>query len=153
MDSTQARTLARLIAGGRVAIGAVAVVAPTLVARPWIGDASRSTTSRLLARTMGGRDLALGIGALRALTLSDQEARPWLALGGTADAVDGLATAVAFASLPRRSRWGILAMTAGAAVVSMRVAVALDTPPTTRTAMAEPEPTAMAEPEPAAAPD
>jgi hypothetical protein len=99
------------------------------VARPWIGDVSTGTASRLLARTMGGRDLALGIGALRALTLSDQEARPWVALGGAADAIDALATVIAFGSLPRRSRWGILVLTVGAAVVSMRVAVSLDSPP------------------------
>ena len=49
-----------------------------------------------------------------------------MALGGTADAVDALATVVAFGSLPRRTRWGILAMTVGAAVVSIRVAAALD---------------------------
>ena len=151
MDSTVARTLARLLATGRVAIGAAAVVAPTLASRPWIGEASAGAASRLLARTMGGRDLALGIGALRALTLSDQEARPWLALGGTADAVDALATALAFASLPRRTRWGILVMTVGAAVVSIRVAVALDAPiagpPTVgpSTAEAEPAPGAASE--------
>jgi hypothetical protein len=44
-----------------------------------------------------------------------------------ADAVDALATVLAFGSLPRRSRWGILAVTVGASVVSIRVAVALDT--------------------------
>ncbi len=103
-------------ASGRVAIGVAAVAAPTLMARPWIGEVGDRAASRLLARTMGGRDLALGIGALRALAGSDQEARPWVALGGTADAVDALATVVAFASLPRRTRWGILAMTVGAAV-------------------------------------
>jgi hypothetical protein len=78
---------------------------------------------------MGGRDLALGIGAIRALGVSDQEARPWVALGGIADAVDALATVLAFGSLPRRGRWGILAVTVGAAVVSIRVAVTLDSLP------------------------
>jgi len=129
MEHSVERTLARTIASGRVAIGAVAVAAPTLMARPWIGDVSAATGTRVLARTMGGRDLALGIGALRALGVSDQEARPWLALGGTADAIDALATALAFGSLPRRSRWGILALAVGAAVVSIRVSVALDAHP------------------------
>jgi hypothetical protein len=128
MDETLSRPLARLVAWGRVGIGASALVAPTLMARPWIGVDARSSGSRLLARTMGGRDLALGIGSLRALGLSDQEARPWVALGGMADAVDALATVLAFGSLPRRSRWGILAVTVGAAVVSTRVAVGLDAP-------------------------
>jgi len=129
MENSVERTLARTIASGRVAIGAVAVAAPTLMARPWIGDVSAGTGARLLARTMGGRDLALGIGALRALGVSDREARPWLALGGAADAIDALATALAFRSLPRRSRWGILALAGAAAIVSIRVSVALDAHP------------------------
>jgi hypothetical protein len=129
MDTAHARSLARLVALGRVGIGCVAVVAPALVARPWIGESADTDPARLLARAMGGRDLALGIGALRALGRGDAEARPWVALGGSADAVDTLATLVAFTHLPRRSRWGILATTVGAALVSTRVAIALDTAP------------------------
>lgn len=132
MDTALARPLARCVAWGRVAIGLGAIVAPTLTARPWIGADAGSSASRLLARTMGGRDLALGIGTLRALGVSDAEGRPWVALGGTADAVDALATALAFGSLPHRSRWSILAITVGAAVVSTRAAAALDVPPVGR---------------------
>ena len=128
MDPALARPLAHFVAWGRVGIGASAVVAPTLVARPWIGPEANSSGSRLLARTMGGRDLALGFGALRALRVSDAEARPWMALGGMADAVDALATVLAFGSLPRRGRWGILALSTAAAVVSTRTAASLDRP-------------------------
>jgi hypothetical protein len=110
---------------------------PTLMARPWIGDPASSPTSKLLARTMGGRDLALGLGALRSLGLADQEARSWLALGGMADAVDALATLMAFGSLPRRTRWGILLMTVGAATASFEVVRSLDSPPTTGARLAE----------------
>jgi hypothetical protein len=126
MEPTLTRPLAQLVAWGRVGIGVGAIVAPTLLARPWIGTEADRPGSRLLARTMGGRDLALGVGALRALGVSDAEARPWVALGGMADAVDALATVLAFGTLPRRSRWGILAVTVGAAVVSTRVAEAMD---------------------------
>jgi hypothetical protein len=126
MDRDLSRTLAQLVAWGRVGIGVAAVAAPTAMARPWIGVAARETESRLLARTMGGRDLALGLGALRALGRSDEEARPWVALGGMADTVDALATVLAFASLPRQSRWLILATTVGAAAVSTRVALSLE---------------------------
>ena len=127
MDLPTSRMLARLLALGRVGIGLTALVAPTVMTRPWIGEAARDKPARLLARTMAGRDIALGVGALRALSFSDQEARPWVALGGMADGVDALATVMAFATLPRRSRWGILAVTVGAAVVSTRAAVSLDT--------------------------
>jgi hypothetical protein len=77
---------------------------------------------------MGGRDLALGLGTLRALQMDDSEARPWVALAGMADAVDATVTLLAFRRLPRVTRWGILAATVGAAVVSFRVAVDLDAP-------------------------
>ncbi len=49
-----------------------------------------------------------------------------MALGGSADALDAIATVIAFTSLPRRGRWGILALTMGAAVASTRAATGLD---------------------------
>jgi hypothetical protein len=126
MASSVPRRLARLIAIGRVGIGCTALAAPTLMTRPWIGDAAESADARLLARTLGGRDLALGLGTLRALGVDDTEARPWVALAGMADAVDAAVTLAAFHRLPRLTRWGILASTVGAAVVSFRVALALE---------------------------
>jgi hypothetical protein len=140
MAPSTPRTLAHVIAVGRVGLGATALVAPALVARPWIGAPAEGPAHRLLARAMGGRDLALGIGALRALRRSDEEARPWVALGGMADAVDALATAVAFTALPGRSRWGILALTAGAALASARVAAWLDAPSVCRSSSPTPAP-------------
>jgi len=126
MTSPIPRRLAQLIAVGRIGIGCTALVAPTLMTRPWIGDAAASPDARLLARTMGGRDLALGIGTLRALGVDDAEARPWVALAGMADAVDATVTIAAFGRLPSLTRWAILASTVGAAVVSFRVAAALE---------------------------
>ncbi len=126
MDRATARTLARSIAVGRTVVGITAILAPTLVAGPWVGAAARTTAVRLFARTLGARDLALGIGALRALDRDDEEARPIVALGGMADAVDSLATVVAFAHLPRVLRWGVLAVTVSSAVLSIRAAEALE---------------------------
>lgn len=129
MDTAQHRRLAYTVAWGRIGLGVAAIVAPNRVARPWIGASADSTGARLLARAMAGRDLALGLGALRGLAQSDQAGRPWVALGGMADSVDALATMVAFGALPRRSRWGIAALTVGAAAVSVRAASALDSDP------------------------
>ena len=130
MHNEMLRKLARLIAWGRVGIGIGAVITPSLVLRPWVGEVGDDVPARMLARTMGGRDLVLGLGTLRALSVSDAEGRPWVALGGVADAVDAVAGIVAFGHLPRRTRWGILALTLGAAVISARAAIALD--PSTR---------------------
>jgi hypothetical protein len=104
------------------------MAAPTLMTRPWIGEAAAGPEARLLGRAMGGRDLALGIGTLRALGVDGAEARPWVALAGVADAVDATVTLCAFRRLPTPSRWAILAATLGAAVVSFRVAAALEPP-------------------------
>jgi len=128
MQTVVTRRLAQGVALGRIAIGCTALVAPTLMTRPWIGEAAAAPDARLLARTMGGRDLALGIGTLRALGVSDAEARPWVALAGMADAVDATVTVLAFRRLPPLTRWAILASTVGAAIVSFRVAAALDPP-------------------------
>lgn len=126
MSTRRLEQLARLIAWGRIAIGVTAMTAPVVVAAPWVGDDARRPALRLFARTLGGRDLALGCGTLRALGRSDQEARAWVALGGMADAGDAFATLLAFASLPRRLRWLVLAVTLGASAASFRVAASLD---------------------------
>jgi hypothetical protein len=133
MTSPVPHRLAQFVALGRVAIGVTALCAPTIMTRPWIGAGAEGADARLLARTMGGRDLALGLGTLRALGVDDAEARPWVALAGMADAVDAAVTVAAMRRLPRTTRWAVLAATVGAAVVSFRVAVALDVPPDTRT--------------------
>lgn len=126
MSNGYFRTTARLVAWGRVGVGTAAVLTPSLVARPWVGDVGDDVPARLLARAMGGRDLVLGIGTLRGLSVSDAEGRPWVALGGVADLVDAVATVVAFGHLPRRARWAYLAIALGAAVTSTRAAIALD---------------------------
>ncbi len=125
MDPPRPRDLARLVAAGRVALGAGALVAPTALARPWIGDAAAAREVRVLSRALAGRDLALGLGTLAGLAGPDAGARPWVAGAGLADAVDAVATVVAFGRLPRRTRWLVLASTVGAAAVSFRAASAL----------------------------
>ena len=89
---------------------------------------------------MGGRDLVLGIGTLRGLSVSDAEGRPWVALGGVADLVDAVATLVAFGHLPRRARWAYLAIALGAAVTCTRAAIALDSSTDRRRCRPEPAP-------------
>ncbi|HEX4245410.1 MAG TPA: hypothetical protein VHY77_07585 [Acidimicrobiales bacterium] len=126
MDTTRLRRAAQAIAWGRVAIGGTALVAPLVVTRPWVGDSADNGPIKLLARVLGARDLALGVGTLRALARSDDEARPWVALAGVSDGVDALVTVAALAWLPRRTRWLVLGASLGAAVASIRVATALD---------------------------
>lgn len=122
----QARAAALALAGVRAAIGVSAVVAPKVPLRPWVGaELADRAGARLLGRTLGGRDLALGAGAL----LADRRGAPirgWVEAGALADACDLLATVLAYGSLPRRTRLGVLALIAGAVGAGLVLAPLLD---------------------------
>jgi hypothetical protein len=123
--SEWARRGAVAVAAGRVAIGVVALAAPPVVGRPWVGEAARTPEGKVLARALGGRDLALGLGALATLNSQDGSARPWLGLAAAADACDTLATLVAWRRLPA-SKWLVLATAAGAAAVGAAAVLSED---------------------------
>ena len=68
------RQVARLLAVGRVMVGVGLLVATRPAGRLWMGAAADHPTTRFAIRTMAGRDLALGLGTLRALD-QDEGAR------------------------------------------------------------------------------
>jgi hypothetical protein len=124
--------LARLsglaVAGGRSLLGVVAIARPELPLRPWVGAvAADSEPPQLLARALGGRDLALGLGALWALTAgADRSASAvWLAAGAVADAVDVSATLAAWRRLPAGGRAMVAAAAAGGTIAGAYGAVRL----------------------------
>ncbi len=101
----------------RIVFGAAFVVAPRQTAGPWVGAGVETAGARLLTRSMGVRDLLLGVGLLRSLSAHDNPAASqWLAYGSAAGLVDAAATAVAFRDLPRTGR-AFLAFIVGALVV------------------------------------
>lgn len=117
------RTALKAIAMARTVLGVVALTSPELPARPWVGrrDAA-STGGRVLARALGSRDIALGLGALAAMSgkrpAEDGEwAVGWAGMGVLADTLDAVVTVAAFKSLPRWGRWQVLAAAGGSAVV------------------------------------
>jgi hypothetical protein len=113
---------AAAIAAARTAIGVVALAAPTLVTRPWLGP-DRGPAARVLGRALGGRDLALGLGALAALQPTpagpQSAGHPgiWIGLAALSDAMDVLATVAAWDELPPVGRW-LVAMSAGGSAVA-----------------------------------
>jgi hypothetical protein len=123
----QARRLAFVNGVARCALGVVAMILPALPLAPWVGDARQDRSVRLLARALGGRDLALGLGTLLALS-HEAPVRGWLEAGGLADAGDVLATLGGFKALPRRGRWGVLAAAAGGVMAARLASVAVDKP-------------------------
>ena len=108
------RQLVRSLAVGRVAIGAALVLVPSLAARGWAGDEASRPATKVFLRALGIRDLALGIGTLRALERGEDPV-PWARYGAAADGVDAAATVVGYRSLAPRGRFAVLLLAAAAA--------------------------------------
>ena len=126
MDRDKARQIAEAIAIGRIGIGVVALVAPTVPLRPWVGrDFAWQPRAKLLARSLGARDLALGIGVMLALR-HKAPVRGWVEGAALADAGDTLATLLAFGKLPKSGRWLVLASAAGAVAAARLAAPMVD---------------------------
>jgi hypothetical protein len=112
-------TLARGLALNRISFGTGLILLPGVFARTWVGsDSASDPATRMLARALGARDVALGAGGLLALQAGDAErAQRWFAAQGVTDAVDLLATLAARGvPLPARLLAGTLA--AGSAAIA-----------------------------------
>ncbi len=126
MDKDLARQLAASVAWGRVALGVTAMVAPTVPLRPWIGrNVAWRPQAKLLARALGARDVALGLGVILALR-HGAPVRGWVEGGAMADAGDVIATLLAFPSLPKFGRLAVLGAAGGAVVAARLAAPAVD---------------------------
>ncbi|HET9443185.1 MAG TPA: hypothetical protein VFO65_07665 [Acidimicrobiales bacterium] len=126
MTANDARRFALWQAYGRIGLGVTAFVAPRLPAAPWVGagDARRPSVT-LMARALGARDVALGVGPVLAAR-HGAPVRGWVEAGGRADAGDLVATLLEWRSLPRRTRWVMLAVIAGSLVTARLVAPSVD---------------------------
>jgi hypothetical protein len=104
-----------LLAAGRVALGAVVLGAPEQVTARWLGEENATLpVVGDLARSLGVRDLALGLATLK--TLDDPAVGPLVqALCAIVDSVDTLATIIARDSLPRKGVVGTVAIAGAAA--------------------------------------
>jgi hypothetical protein len=115
LTKQDARTVVQAFSLVRIGIGAVAIAAPAVVLRPWVGSDADRPTARLLSRALGARDIALGLGALFAVR-HDGPVRGWLEAAGLADAGDVLTTVLGWRVAPRGGRW--LVLTAAASGVA-----------------------------------
>lgn len=120
------RAMVRAIAYGRVGLGTTFLVAPRLAMRLWPGPIAGATptsdaVASLLARSVGGRDLALALGTLLALH-HETPLQGWLEAGVLADATDAVAIVLALGHLPKGRALAMLGCAVGAAVVGHRLA-------------------------------
>jgi hypothetical protein len=121
------RDVARVYAAGRVAIGAVALLAPRAVGRAWLGAAGATPAGGVAMRALGVRDLVLGGIALHTLDHPDVAPR-WQRTCAAVDAVDFAATAAARSALPPVGSALVMAMAAGGAAMGAWLGGALSPP-------------------------
>ena len=122
------RILAGLISFGRILVGIAFIARPKLLDEGWIGRQARLPGAQVLARGVGSRDAAIGLGGLQAVIRNDGSARSWMAASALCDAVDFGATYAAGRRIPRSSRTGVLAIAGLFSVLSALTAVALGRP-------------------------
>ena len=126
VNKDRARQVAASVAWGRIALGVTAILTPSIPLQPWVGrEVAWRPRAKLLARALGARDLALGLGVVLALR-HDAPVRGWVEGGGLADAGDAVATLLAFRTLPPVGRWAVLGAAGGAAAAARLAAPALD---------------------------
>jgi hypothetical protein len=102
------------LAAARVTLGVAVLVAPERVTARWLGTHASHPAVRYLARSLGVRDLALGLLVLG--TLGDRERGPRAqAACAVVDSVDALATVAARSELPRAGMAGTIAVAGAAA--------------------------------------
>ena len=114
----EARTIAKQVAYGRIAIGAALMVKPDLVTRPWLGSVADAPGGNVLAATFGARDFAVGAGAAYALHTGGS-ARPWLLAAAFTDAIDAAATFATRRALPSPGAPGTVALAATGAAIGL----------------------------------
>lgn len=125
-DHVDARLLTRLLACSRIGIGLALFAAPRTAARLWLGH-EVSAGAGLLARGLGARDLALGVGQLVALD-ADRDVDPWMDAAIAADTADAAAALLARRDLDTRVVAGTTVAALGAAAAGLALKKALPTP-------------------------
>jgi hypothetical protein len=109
-----ARRGAWALAAGRVALGVAVLAAPEKVTSRWLGGHAGAPVVRYLARSLGARDVALGMLVL--WTLDDGELGPRAqAACAVVDSVDALATLAVRTELPPAGIAGVAVVAGGAA--------------------------------------
>jgi hypothetical protein len=123
-DADVALSLAR----GRIAFGASALIAPRLAARVMGAGRAPRGTAPLLARMLGARDIALGLGTVIALDRG-KPVRGWIEGSALADAADCLACLLARTELPPNVVRATASLGGASAIVGIFLSRRLDPPP------------------------
>jgi hypothetical protein len=124
----EGRSVAISLAGGRIAIGVVSLLAPGLVGRTMSGRGGSGGDPSLFARMVGARDLGLGLGMLSALDRG-APVRGWLEASALVDGIDVAACLLARDQIRASVLPGAVGLAATGALLSAWLSRQLDPAP------------------------
>ncbi|MEA2369887.1 MAG: hypothetical protein QOH12_281 [Solirubrobacteraceae bacterium] len=113
---------ARVLAIARVGIGAALLIRPRQAGAAWVGrKAARQRGTQALLRSMGARDMVIGMIALH--TLKNPQVGPrWQRTCAAIDGVDAIVTLAAIGDLPLYGVVWVTALAGGSALAGLRFA-------------------------------
>lgn len=117
--------VARFMGALRVGLGVAMFLAPNKVVSSWTGQRDESLPAKQALRGMAIRDIAIGLGLVKAVELQSPT-RGWLEAGAVSDAGDAVATLMSWREFGgiRGAFW--FAIEAGSALLHMQLAEALN---------------------------
>jgi hypothetical protein len=124
----EGRNVAVGLAGGRIAIGVVSLLAPGLVGRTMTGRDGSGGGTTLFASMVGARDFGLGLGMLSALDRG-APVRGWLEASALVDGIDVAACLLARRHIRTSVLPGAVGLAATGALLSAWLSRQLDPGP------------------------
>ena len=104
------------VSASRMAFGLGLMLAPPRFARSWTGPGASRRPTRVIARSLGARELAMGAGGLLAMRAGGSaERRHWFALGALTEAADVAVTLTDGPRTPSRLTGAAMAAATAAA--------------------------------------
>ncbi len=119
------RQLVRMLAVGRVLLGATMLVSPGRAGGRWLGPVTADRAAKAAIRGLAARDLAIGVGTMQALS-AGTPVRGWAIAGGLGDLTDAAATLVAIRRIGLKRAVPTIVIASTAAAVSFSSADHLD---------------------------
>jgi hypothetical protein len=118
----------RAVGVGRIALGTSYLLAPGMALKLWPGRASTTDADgamlRMMSRSIGGRDIGLGLGVILAQK-HDGPVRGWLEAAMLADVADAVAILLAIKHVPRTRAVLMLGAALGTAAAGRALASAV----------------------------
>ena len=115
------RRVIAMLSIARVGVGTVLLLAPRRMGRNWVGSVADDPRAALVIRGFGVRDLALGLGTLRALS-RNEPLNGWVQMAAFGDACDAVAGLAAASSVGAVRTIPTVLSAAAATVLGMRAA-------------------------------